>query len=73
MAIIISVAQDVEVLFYWSMNLVDIAEESHSTELLSSVISLWVTIRGFFIASTWMEEYKRQQVPLSLSTASEKA
>ena len=59
MAIINSVAQDEEVLFYWSMNSIDIAEETHSTELLSNIISLWVTIRGFSIASTWMEEYKR--------------
>ena len=57
--IINSVAQDEEVLFYWSMNSIDIAEETHSTELLSNIISLWVTIRGFSIASTWMEEYKR--------------
>ena len=59
MAIIGSVAQDEDVLFYWSMNSVDISEKSHSVELLSSVISLWVTIRGFSIASTWMEEYKQ--------------
>ena len=36
------------------MNSVDISEESHSVELLSSVISLRVTIPGFSIASTWM-------------------
>ena len=61
MAIINSVVQDEEVLFYWSywsMNSIDIAEGAHSTELLSNIISLWVTIRGFSIASTWME-YKR--------------
>ena len=59
MAIISSVAQDEDVLFYWSMNSVDIPEESHSAELLSSFISLWVTIRGFSIASMWMEDYKQ--------------
>lgn len=40
MAIINLVALDEEVLFYWSMNSVDIAEKSHSAELLSSIISL---------------------------------
>ena len=59
MAIIGSVAQDGDILFYWSMNSVDISEESHSVELLSSVISLWVSIPGLSIASTWMEEYKQ--------------
>ena len=72
MAIINSVAQDEDVLFYWSMNSVDIAEESHSDELPNNVISLWVTIRGFSIASTWRNT-SRQQVPLKLNTASEKA
>ena len=40
-AIINSVAQDEEVVFYWSMNSVDIAKETHSTELLSIIISLY--------------------------------
>ena len=53
--IINSVAHDEDVLFHWSMGSIDIAEESHSAELLSNVVSLWVTIRGFSIASTWME------------------
>ena len=57
--IINSVAHDEDVLFHWSMSSIDIAEESHSAELLSNVISLWVTIRGFSIASTWMEQYKQ--------------
>ena len=71
MTIIKSVAEDEDVLFYWSMNSVDIEEESHSAELLSNIISLWLTIRGFSVASTWMEKYK-QQKPLKQSTASEK-
>ena len=56
--IINSVAHDEDVLFHWSMSSIDIAEESHSAELLSNV-SLWVAIRGFSIASTWMEQYKQ--------------
>ena len=58
MAIIKSVAED-DVLFYWSMNSVDIEEESHCAELLSDIISLWVTLHGLSVASTWMEEYKQ--------------
>ena len=30
-----------------------------STELLREILSLWVTIRGAFIAGCWMEQYKR--------------
>ena len=59
MTIIKSVAEDEDVLFYWSMNPVDIEEESHCAELLSDIISLWITLRGFSVASTWMEEYKQ--------------
>ena len=55
----LSLIQSLRMKSYWSMNSIDIAEEIHSTELLSNIISLWVTIRGFSIASTWMEEYKR--------------
>lgn len=54
-AIIDLVAYNEDVLFYWSMGSIDIAEEIHSAELLRNVIGLWVTICGFSIASIYMD------------------
>ena len=36
---------------------VDIDGEEQAVKLLKEIIGLWVTIRGFSIAGTWMEQY----------------
>ena len=46
------------VYYYWSFVSQDIDDEDASQELLYEIASLWVTIRGFSLASTWLEEYK---------------
>ena len=48
-----------EVLFHWSMIAVDIDEE-HTNELPQEIVMLWVTIRGFAVAASWLEHYKEE-------------
>ena len=39
---------------------VDIANE-HTIQLLKEIIGLWVTIRGFSIAGTWLERLQAKK------------
>ena len=48
-----SIASNEDVLFYWSRLSADADEEDAQT-LLKMVVELWVTIRGFAFASSWM-------------------
>ena len=54
---ITAVANDDSVQFFWTMLSVDIDGEEQAVKLLKEIIGLWVTIRGFSIAGTWMEQY----------------
>ena len=38
----------------------DITDEEDAICLLKEIIGLWLTIRGFSIAGTWLEEYKKK-------------
>ena len=53
-----AVPSNEDVQFYWTLLSVEGGGEA-SKLLLSMLIDLWVTIRGFSYASSWMEEYKR--------------
>ena len=55
-SLIQSVSCDEDVQFYWAMQSVDIDNNEHSAELLYHIIELWVTIRGFSIAASWLED-----------------
>ena len=44
--------------FHWSVLAIDLSAED-STELLSEVVKLWLTVRGHSISGTWLEQYKR--------------
>ncbi len=59
-SLIESVATDSDVQFHWSMQSVDIPCEDDCKELLSNIIELWLTIRGFSLAKTWLEQYKQE-------------
>ena len=54
--IICAVAGDKSLLFHWTMLSFDIESEEQVVKLLKEIIGLWVTIRGFLIAGTWMEQ-----------------
>lgn len=43
---------------YWWTICIDGCEED-AEELMTLIIDMWVTMRGFTITSMWMEEYKR--------------
>ena len=51
------VLHDEDVLFLWSMLSVDLNEEEGNV-VLRDLIELWVTLRGYSIASRLLEEYK---------------
>ena len=44
--------------FYWSLLSHDIDDLEKSKALLLEIVQLWVTIRGFSMASSWLEDYK---------------
>ena len=56
--IIDSVAGDDDVQFLWLLLSCDITDEDDAICLLKEIIGLWLTIRGFSIATSWLEEYK---------------
>ena len=57
--VIQDILKDDDVQFFWTIIALDIESEEHSQELLQETVQLWTTIRGFSIASTWLEVYKR--------------
>ena len=57
--VIDAVAGDDDVQFLWVLLSCDITDED-AICLLKEIIGLWLTIRGFFIAGTWLEEYKKK-------------
>ena len=58
--IVNSVLHSTSVQFYWSIATTDdiIQNEEWSNELLTHVIRYWLNIRGFSLATQWMDEYK---------------
>ena len=57
--VIKKVLEDEDVQFNWTLISQDLDSYEEAQELLYEVVHLWVTIRGFSIASTWMETYKQ--------------
>ncbi len=51
------VLEDGDVLFCWSLLVVDLSTDEE-VELLKRVVKLWITVRGFSIAASWLESYK---------------
>ena len=54
-----SIMNNEEVLFHWEMVCAN-WEEEESRALFAMVVNLWVTMRGFVFASSWMELYKQR-------------
>jgi hypothetical protein len=51
-----AISEDIDVQFYWTLISQDIDDEEDAIELLTDICD---TIRGFSMASAWMEEYKK--------------
>ena len=58
MGIVGAIISNADVAFYWSM-LCTGAGDEEKEELLSRIVDLWVTIRGFSFARSWMEMFKQ--------------
>ena len=54
------IKNDDDVQFFWSLVAAD-WEEEEAQALLSLTIQLWITIRGFSFASSWVEKFKTEQ------------
>ena len=46
--------------FFFSMLSVNIANSDETSELLQSITTLWITIKGYSMAGTWMVQYKKE-------------
>ena len=57
--VIEKVVQDEDVQFHWTLINQDIDNPEDAEALLVEIVKLWVTIRGFSLAASWMEEYKK--------------
>ena len=55
------IAKEENVQFYWTLLSSDIEKVENSEALLAEIISLWITIRGFSLSASWMEEYKKNK------------
>ena len=51
------VVKDMDVQYRWDVISSDM-DEDMQLELLTHIVSLWLTIRGFSISKSWMEDYK---------------
>ena len=60
-SVVSSVVENKDVLFQWSLLSIDITSEEAAAKLLHEIVSLWLTIRGFSVASAWMEELKKDE------------
>ena len=59
-SVIKAITEDDDVQFYWTLISQDIEKEDHAIELLLDIADMWVKIRGFSLASSWLEEYKEK-------------
>ena len=58
--IIDTIVKNEDIQWHWTLISQCIDSEEDAVELLEEIVSLWVTIRGFSLAATWMEVYKRE-------------
>ena len=56
--VVASILTNEDVLYHWCMVCCDVPEEL-SNELLKRIVELWITIRGFSFAKSYMEMYKQ--------------
>ena len=58
-AVIEKIVKNEDVQFICLLHCQDIDDVIHAEALLTKIINLWITIRGFSIAASWMAEYKK--------------
>ena len=52
---------DDDIQWEWCLISQDIDCYKESNEVLKDIVELWVTIRGFSLAASWLEAYKKQE------------
>ena len=57
-ALVTLLCKDGDILFYWTLVGMDEEDENGTVELLGHIIHMYISIHGFGISKTWMEEYK---------------
>ena len=53
-----AVIDDQDVQCYWHMLALYIIKDEDVAELLHAIVDLWITMRGFALTSSWLEQYK---------------
>lgn len=56
-----SFLEDDNIQFFWCMLDVDISSHKDSVVLLHEIIEEYITVRGFAMTSSWLEQYKKAQ------------
>ena len=56
-----TICEDDDVLFQWNLLEMDDDPTSYDMELLSYIITLWLTVRGYSVSKCWMERYKQTE------------
>lgn len=59
--VIDKIVNNEDIQWYWTLLSQCIDAEDHAIELLQEIVKLWVTIRGFALAATWLEVYKKEK------------
>ena len=59
--IISNIIKDTDVHFSWLLLCLDLDDDELSKELLGLVTEMWITIRGFSMASAWIEYDKQSK------------
>ena len=57
---LIAAVKDDEVLFHWCILTAE-TDDKDAEVVLDMLTNLWITIRGFSFASSWLEMYKLQK------------
>ena len=52
-----TIQQNEDVLFHWTL-ISATWDDELAAKLMNMIVDLWITIRGFSLASAWIEEYK---------------
>ena len=52
------VIDDQDMQCYWHMLALYIIKDEDVAELLHVIVDLWITMRGFALTSSWLEQYK---------------
>lgn len=55
------IVEDDDIQWEWCLVSQDIDSIEESMEVLKDIVKLWVTVRGFSLAASWLEAYKKEE------------